>query len=307
MPEVAAPLCRWGIRFLSDQGAEMAESHDAACVSLLWLEITGKCQLECVHCYAESGPDGDHGLMTRQDWLEVIAEARDIGVKTVVFIGGEPTLHPLLGEFVEYALGLGLSVRIVTNLVHVPTGLWDVYVRPGVSVSVSYYSSDPAAHDAMTRRRGSHRRTVVNLEKAARLGVHVTGLIITTDTSPDADPARNALERLGVRQQKVAPVQALGRAAAGCAPSLSDLCGQCAGHLLAVDPRGRAFPCVMARWLPVGDVRGGSLAAIVRDGRLTDVRRRIHEAFDPRVTGRPPVVLHHGCEGNSGGQDGCGP
>jgi hypothetical protein len=27
----------------------------------LWLELTGKCQLACVHCYADSGPDKGHG------------------------------------------------------------------------------------------------------------------------------------------------------------------------------------------------------------------------------------------------------
>jgi MoaA/NifB/PqqE/SkfB family radical SAM enzyme len=25
-------------------------------LSFVWLEITGKCQLECAHCYADSGP-----------------------------------------------------------------------------------------------------------------------------------------------------------------------------------------------------------------------------------------------------------
>lgn len=27
-------------------------------VSFLWLEITGKCQLACEHCYVDSGPTG---------------------------------------------------------------------------------------------------------------------------------------------------------------------------------------------------------------------------------------------------------
>ena len=33
----------------------------------LWLEITGKCQLECTHCYADSGPKGTHGTMATRD------------------------------------------------------------------------------------------------------------------------------------------------------------------------------------------------------------------------------------------------
>lgn len=40
--------------------------------ALLWLDITRKCQLGCVHCYNHSGPSGDHGTMTRDDWARVL-------------------------------------------------------------------------------------------------------------------------------------------------------------------------------------------------------------------------------------------
>ncbi|MBO0880190.1 MAG: radical SAM protein [Mycobacterium sp.] len=62
--------------------------------SFLWLEITGRCQLACVHCYADSGPAGTHGSMRRADWLRVMDQAARMGVRMVQFIGGEPTLHP---------------------------------------------------------------------------------------------------------------------------------------------------------------------------------------------------------------------
>ena len=34
-----------------------------------WLEITGFCNLNCRHCYADSSPQGDHGDMTDADWF----------------------------------------------------------------------------------------------------------------------------------------------------------------------------------------------------------------------------------------------
>ena len=63
-------------------------------VRFMWLEITGRCQLRCVHCYADSGPESGHGTMTAADWKRVIGEAADAGVRMVQFIGGEPTLYP---------------------------------------------------------------------------------------------------------------------------------------------------------------------------------------------------------------------
>lgn len=68
-------------------------------LSFLWLEITGKCQLQCSHCYAESGPGGNDGVMTSRDWESVIDQAGRIGVEMVQFIGGEPTLHRSLPDW----------------------------------------------------------------------------------------------------------------------------------------------------------------------------------------------------------------
>jgi Radical SAM superfamily/4Fe-4S single cluster domain len=63
-------------------------------LNFLWLEITGKCNLRCTHCYAESAPRGTHGSLTRCEWHAIIADAKQVGADTVQFIGGEPTLHP---------------------------------------------------------------------------------------------------------------------------------------------------------------------------------------------------------------------
>lgn len=54
----------------------------------LWLEVTGRCNLTCRHCYSDSGPGGTHGLMTAADWLRVIGQAAALGTKAVQFVGG---------------------------------------------------------------------------------------------------------------------------------------------------------------------------------------------------------------------------
>src|SRR5947209_19312656 len=91
----------------------------------VWLEITGSCQLACVHCYAESGPTGTHGTMTGGDWRRVIDQAAALGVRLVQFIGGEPTMHPELPRLVDHALQLQVEVEVFSNLVHVTPRLWD--------------------------------------------------------------------------------------------------------------------------------------------------------------------------------------
>ncbi|WP_243769995.1 radical SAM protein [Amycolatopsis acidicola] len=109
----------------------MADSQDAGIrpVQFLWLEITGKCQLECGHCYADSGPAGTHGRMRLPDWLRVIDEAARLGVRTVQFIGGEPTLHPDLPDLIPAAKRAGLAIEVFSNLVHITDELWDTFLR----------------------------------------------------------------------------------------------------------------------------------------------------------------------------------
>lgn len=141
--------------------------------SFLWLEITGRCQLECVHCYADSSPSGTHGAMTRSDWLRVLDQAVGVGVEMVQFIGGEPTLHSDLAMFVNYALDRGLAVEVFTNLVHVAETLWQAFSHPRVSLATSYYSDDSAQHAAVTQPpysradESEHHRSIAARNSAA--------------------------------------------------------------------------------------------------------------------------------------------
>ncbi|MHC0430796.1 radical SAM protein [Streptomyces sp. O3] len=146
----------------------------------LWLDLTRKCQLQCAHCYNASGPDGDHGTMTREHWFEVLAQACKLGVSGVQLIGGEVTLHPHAIELAKRAWEVGLRVEVFSNLVHVSDAWWELLQRDGMSLATSYYSDRAEEHNAMTGRR-SHGRTRANISKAVRLGVPLRVGVIGDD------------------------------------------------------------------------------------------------------------------------------
>ncbi|MEM1334502.1 MAG: radical SAM protein, partial [Actinomycetota bacterium] len=81
----------------------------------MWLEITSDCQLECDHCYAESGPGRGHGSLDAEQWERALSEASAGGVEHVQVIGGEPTSHPALPRLIAHALELGLQVEVFSN------------------------------------------------------------------------------------------------------------------------------------------------------------------------------------------------
>ncbi|MGH8896375.1 MAG: radical SAM protein [Egibacteraceae bacterium] len=248
----------------------------------LWLEITGKCQLACEHCYAGSGPTGTQGTMTTSDWIRVIDEAREFGVQRLQFIGGEPTLHSDLPVLIRHALDHGITVEVFTNLVHVGEKLWKVFALPGVRLATSCYSPDAAEHDAITARRGSHGKTLVNIRKTIRLGIPLRVGVVGVRQGQGVDDAVAELTRLGVADVGVDELRQVGRGVRDQEPGVNQLCGNCANGTLAVSPDGLVWPCVFARWMVLGNVRDTSLADIHTGPAASIARAELNAAFAQR-------------------------
>ncbi|MGH3735767.1 MAG: radical SAM/SPASM domain-containing protein [Micromonosporaceae bacterium] len=248
-------------------------------LTFVWLEITGKCQLECRHCYADSGPSGTHGVMRRADWLRVIDEVAELGVRMVQFIGGEPTLHPNLAEFIDLALSHGVEVEVFSNLIHVTADLWDSFGRSGVHLACSYYSDDPGEHARITGRVGSHARTRSDLAEAVRRRIPVRVGVIDITDGQRTGAAIDELKDIGVTDVGLDRLRQIGRGVRDRKPGVEELCGRCASGVLAISPEGDVWPCVFTRWLPVGNVHEASLAAILTEHRLQQVRYELSESF----------------------------
>jgi hypothetical protein len=229
--------------------------------SFLWLEITGRCGLTCAHCYNSSGPSGSPGVMTGDDWRSVITQAAHLGVSMVQFIGGEPTLHP---DFPAL-----LAAEVYSNLTHVKDSWWDLLTCPSVSLATSYYSDDPAEHDAITGRPGSHARTLASIRQAIARGIPLRAGIVEVRQGQRITQAHAELEALGVRRIGTDRLRHLGRATGAVPDDASELCGRCGRGIAAVLPSGDVTPCVMARWLTAGNVRDTTLAAILSGPAMT--------------------------------------
>lgn len=252
-----------------------------AAPSFMWLEITGKCQLECVHCYADSSPRGNHGTMTVEDWKRVIEEGAEVGVKTVQFIGGEPTLYPGLPELIDYSLNRGIAVEVYSNLVSMRPTLWDKLGQAGVRLATSYYSSHSDQHDGITRRKGSHDKTRANILEALSRGIPLRVGIVGIESEQDVASAKAELVALGVPEDSIGIdyLREVGRGMRHGPTDASQLCGRCATNVVAVRPDGTVNPCVFSRWLSGGNVREESLANIVVGGLKTQ-QKLLNEQFE---------------------------
>lgn len=86
---------------------------------LLTLELSCQCNYRCRYCYFMAPKK----LMNELNLLEIvniIDQAQDLCVKTIVIIGGgEPLLYPHIKETIKYILAKNINIVIFTNGVYI--------------------------------------------------------------------------------------------------------------------------------------------------------------------------------------------
>jgi len=147
----------------------------------VFFHILTRCNLKCRHCYINKKQHGKNMLPieTINAWLEVFAAKNKQA--NVIFLGGEPTLHPDLPEAVNKAKSLGYSsITIDTNgyLFH------DILskVSPDV-IDYFSFSLDGATSKTndMIRGKGSFDACIQGIKSAVLKGFS-TSLIYTVST-----------------------------------------------------------------------------------------------------------------------------
>jgi MoaA/NifB/PqqE/SkfB family radical SAM enzyme len=81
----------------------------------LHILLTYQCTFECEHCFVWGSPQ-QKGALTLEQVEDILKQARDAGVASIYFEGGEPFLYyAILARGVRLAAEMGFSVGIVSN------------------------------------------------------------------------------------------------------------------------------------------------------------------------------------------------
>jgi 12,18-didecarboxysiroheme deacetylase len=81
---------------------------------VVW-NITRRCNLKCVHCYAQAQDEATADELTTQEGKAVLDDLARFGAPVVLFSGGEPLVRPDLPELAAYAVARGMRAVISTN------------------------------------------------------------------------------------------------------------------------------------------------------------------------------------------------
>ena len=140
------------------------------------IEVTHRCHLACVHCYLEDNHqwhDRDRELSTTE-LTSIIDQLKDAGCFFLTITGGEIFLRPDILDIVRHARRHGLAVTLFTTGTLLTEEkideLADLYP---MGVELSLYSVDASVHDGITKKPGSHSKTMWALHSLRSKGVRV--------------------------------------------------------------------------------------------------------------------------------------
>ncbi|MBW2260596.1 MAG: radical SAM protein [Deltaproteobacteria bacterium] len=153
----------------------------AACVE--W-ELTGRCDLECVHCYVRRGRPRGRDL-DRDEMASIASRLADLGCRSVTLSGGEPTLRRDWPRIADALSSRGVGVQLVSNGQRM--GPAEARAASGAGVRLVLLSLDglERTHDRIRRRRGSFGRVLAAAE--ALRGSDVPFGFLTTILEWNAD------------------------------------------------------------------------------------------------------------------------
>lgn len=81
---------------------------------VVW-NMSQRCNLRCIHCYANAANKEFEGELTTQEAKKFISDLAEFKVPVLLFSGGEPLMRSDLFELGKFAASLGLRTVISTN------------------------------------------------------------------------------------------------------------------------------------------------------------------------------------------------
>lgn len=137
------------------EGAGRSRERDYGPPRLI-VELTNICNLHCSYCLR----DEDALYHSKANFFpvellrRVVREAREsIGARTVMFTGGETTLHPRFGDVIEAVGAEGFTCSFVTNGWHFER-VWPVIAANRAAVTHVSFSIDGPTRETHDRWRG---------------------------------------------------------------------------------------------------------------------------------------------------------
>jgi radical SAM protein with 4Fe4S-binding SPASM domain len=139
---------------------------------VVW-NITRRCNLHCVHCYASAADRPFEGELTTEEALGVVDDLADFGVPVVLFSGGEPLTRPDLFALSRYARERGMRAVLSTNGTLITDEVAHKLRAQGFSYAGISLDGLPDVHDRFRGKKGAFDASLAGIRRCRDAGVRV--------------------------------------------------------------------------------------------------------------------------------------
>jgi radical SAM protein with 4Fe4S-binding SPASM domain len=134
---------------------------------VVW-DFTHKCNLNCKHCYSNSGQALEAELRT-EEALDVVEQLADFGVTALAFSGGEPLSRSDFFEVAQHAVNNGLYVSVATNGTLLTKENVKRLKKAGINyVEISIDGASAETHDSFRGVAGAFNNAIKGLENCVK-------------------------------------------------------------------------------------------------------------------------------------------
>jgi pyrroloquinoline quinone biosynthesis protein E len=140
----------------------------------LLAELTHRCPLHCAYCSNPLDLSAPAAELPTSTWLDVIAQARELGVLQVHLSGGEPLLRRDLETLAAGGRSQGMYVNLVTSGIGLSVDRAQALAAAGVDhVQLSFQGAQPATADRVAGAKAHNRKL------AAAAAIRAAGMALT--------------------------------------------------------------------------------------------------------------------------------
>lgn len=155
---------------------------------VVW-NVTRRCNLKCVHCYAQAKDIAFDNELTTQAGKKLIDDLAGFGVPVLLFSGGEPMVRPDLPELAGYAVQMGMRAVISTNGTLITREKARILKDIGLSYVGISLDGMEAVNDRFRGVKGAYAKALDGIRNCQEAGIKV-GLRFTINKANVAEISR---------------------------------------------------------------------------------------------------------------------
>ncbi|CAN2049860.1 Fe-coproporphyrin III synthase [Candidatus Magnetomoraceae bacterium gMMP-1] len=139
---------------------------------VVW-NITRRCNLKCVHCYAHAKDRSFKNELSTQEGKNLLDNLADFGVPVILFSGGEPLVRSDLPELAAYAISKGMRAVISTNGTLITSDKAKMLKEIGLSYVGISIDGTEKINDKFRGLKGAYRDAIEGIRNCQAAGIKV--------------------------------------------------------------------------------------------------------------------------------------